>query len=177
MGLFVQALTTQLLDRDEMRLKAGFVLIEVIVSLLLLGIIATFSSFFLVSGIEGYLFSKEAAESAFKAQIAMDRISLELRDINNQPTLVANTSITYNSDSLPGTRMIKFNSGNLYINVGGTDYILLDDVSNFTLTATSYDFDNDTNNEIAYINVGFTISDIPAFSVRIYPRNMVPEPI
>ena len=159
-----------------MRLKAGFVLIEVIVSLLLLGIIATFSSFFLVSGIEGYLSSKEAVESAFKAQIAMDRISLELRDINNQPTLVANTSITYNSDSLPGTRIIKFDSGNIYINYGGTDYILLDDISNFTLTTTSFDFGNDGNNEIAYIDVGFTITDIPEFKIKIYPRNMVPEP-
>ena len=159
-----------------MRLRTGFVLFEVIVSLVLVGVIATFSSIFLISGIEGYLFSKKASESALKAQIAMDRISLELRDINNQPTLVANTSITYNSDKLPGTRMIKFNSGNIYINVGGTDYILLDDISNFTLTATPYDFDNDTNNEIAYIDVGFTITDIPAFSVRIYPRNMVPEP-
>ena len=159
-----------------MKLRAGFVLFEVIVSLVLVGVIATFSSIFLISGIEGYLFSKKAAESALMAQIAMDRISLELRDINNQPTLVENTSITYNSDSLPGTRMLKFNSGNIYINGGGPDYILLDDISNFTLSVTPYDFDNDTNNEIAYIDVGFTITDIPAFSVRIYPRNMVPEP-
>ena len=164
------------LGSDFREQRVGFVLFEVIVSLVLVGVIATFSSIFLISGIEGYLFSKKAAESALMAQIAMDRISLELRDINNQPTLVANTSITYNSDTLPGTRMIKFDSGNIYINVGGTNYILLDDISNFTLTATPYDFDNDANNEIAYIDVGFTIIDIPAFSVRIYPRNMVPEP-
>jgi len=74
--------------------------------------------------------------------------------------------------------MIKFDSdsNNIYINVDETYYILLEDIANFTLTATPYDFDNDTNNEIAYIDVGFTITDIPAFSVRIYPRNMVPEP-
>ena len=164
--------TTQLINRKG----TGFVLVEVIGSLILVGIIATFSSIFLISGIEGYLFSKKASESALKAQIAMDRISLELRDINNQPTLVENTSITYNSDSLPGTRMIRFNSGNIYIKVGATDYILLDDISNFTLRAEPYDFDNDANNEIAYIDVGFTITDIPAFNVKIYPRNMVPEP-
>jgi len=161
-----------------MKLREGFVLFEVIVSLVLVGVIATFSSIFLISGIEGYLFSKKASESALKAQIAMDRISLELREINNRPTLDENTSITYTSDSLPGTRMIKFDSdsNNIYINVDETDYILLDDISNFTLTSTPYDFDNDTNNEIAYIDVGFTITDIPEFKVKIYPRNMVPEP-
>jgi len=162
-----------------MRLRTGFVLFEVIVSLVLVGVIATFSSIFLISGIEGYLFSKKASESALKAQIAMDRISLELRDINNQPTLVEDTSITYtrDNDKPPGVeRMIKFNSGNIYIKFDGTEYILLDDISNFTLTATPYDFGNDTNNEIAYIDVGFTITDIPEFKVKIYPRNMVPEP-
>ncbi len=167
------------LGSDFREQRAGFMLFEVIVSLVLLGIIASFSSFFLVSGIEGYLSSKEAVESAFKAQIAMDRISLELRDINDILNLDLDTSITYENDKWPGTtRTITFSSetGNIYINVGGTDYILLDDISNFTLTATSSDLNNDTNNEIAYIDLGFTISDIPAFSVRIYPRNMVPEP-
>ena len=159
-----------------MRLRTGFVLVEVIVSLVLVGVIATFSSIFLISGIEGYLFSKKASESALKAQIAMDRISLELRDIDDIQNLDPDTSIEYTSDKLPGTRAIKFYSGNIYINVGATDYILLDDISNFTLTATPYDFGNDTNNEIAYIDVGFAITDIPEFKVKIYPRNMVPEP-
>ncbi len=160
-----------------MRLRTGFVLFEVIVSLVLVGVMATFSSIFLISGIEGYLFSKKASESALKAQIAMDRISLELRDINNKPTLVADTSITYTSDTLPETRMIKFDSGNIYINVNASsDYLLLDDISNFTLRAEPYNFDNVGDNEIAYIDVGFTITDIPAFSVKIYPRNMVPAP-
>ena len=158
-----------------MRLRTGFVLFEVIVSLVLVGAIATFSSIFLISGIEGYLFSKKASESALKAQIAMDRISLELRDINNIDG-IDSTSITYTSDTLSGTRMIKFDSDNIYINVDASDYLLLDDISNFTLTAILSDLNNDTNDEIAYINVGFTITDIPAFSVKIYPRNMVSEP-
>jgi prepilin-type N-terminal cleavage/methylation domain-containing protein len=166
------------LGSDFREQRAGFVLFEVIVSLVLVGVIATFSSIFLISGIEGYLFSKKATESALKAQIAMDRIGLELRDINNIQNLVS-TSITYtrDNDKPPGiTRMIKFNSGNIYINFDGTDYILLDDISNFTLTAISSDLNNDGNDEIAYIDLRFTISDIPEFKVWIYPRNMVPEP-
>ncbi len=158
-----------------MKQGTGFVLFEVIVSLMLVGAIATFSSIFLISGIEGYLFSKKASESALKAQIAMDRISLELRDINNIDG-IDSTSITYTSDTLPGTRMIKFDSNNIYINVDASDYLLLDDVSNFTLTAILSDLNNDTNDEIAYIDLRFTISDIPEFKVKIYPRNMVSEP-
>jgi len=163
------------LRSDFREKRAGFVLFEVIVSLVLVGAIATFSSIFLISGIEGYLFSKKASESALKAQIAMDRISLELRDINNIDD-INSTSITYTSDTLPGTRMIKFDSNNIYINVDASDYILLDDVSNFTLTAILSDLNNDTNDEIAYIDLRFTITDIPEFKVWIYPRNMVPEP-
>jgi len=72
--------STQLLNHSTTQLiirrGAGFVLFEVIVSLVLVGVIATFSSIFLISGIEGYLFSKKASESALKAQIAMDIISL-----------------------------------------------------------------------------------------------------
>jgi len=163
------------LGSDFREKRAGFVLFEVIVSLVLVGAIATFSSIFLISGIEGYLFSKKASESALKAQIAMDRISLELRDINNIDD-INSTSITYTSDTLPGTRMIKFDSNNIYINVDASDYILLDDVSNFTLTAILSDLNNDSNDEIAYIDLRFTITDIPEFKVWIYPRNMVPEP-
>ncbi len=163
------------LGSDFRKQRTGFVLFEVIVSLILVGAIATFSSIFLISGIEGYLFSKKASESALKAQIAMDRISLELRDINNIDG-IDSTSITYTSDTLPGTRMIKFDSNNIYINVDASDYLLLDDISNFTLTAILSDLNNDGSDEIAYINVGFTITDIPAFSVKIYPRNMVSEP-
>ena len=158
-----------------MKQRTGFVLFEVIVSLVLVGAIATFSSIFLISGIEGYLFSKKASESALKAQIAMDRISLELRDINNIDS-IDSTSITYTSDTLSGTRIIKFDSNNIYINVDASDYLLLDDISNFTLTAILSDLNNDGSDEIAYIDVGFTITDIPAFSVQIYPRNMVSEP-
>ncbi len=163
------------LGSDFRKQRTGFVLFEVIVSLILVGAIATFSSIFLISGIEGYLFSKKASESALKAQIAMDRISLELRDINNIDG-IDSTSITYTSDTLSGTRIIKFDSNNIYINVDASDYLLLDNISNFTLTAILSDLNNDTNDEIAYINVGFTITDIPAFSVKIYPRNMVSEP-
>jgi len=163
-----------------MRPESGFTLIEIVVVLVLLGVIATFSSLFLVTGIEGYLSSREASKAALKARVTLNRISLELRDINDIPSApVTNTSITYTSDTLPGTRVTKFSGGNLYISVDGTDYMLLDNVSNPALTATYDDLDNDSSNgnEVAYIDVGFTISNIPsAFDVRIYPRNLVQQP-
>lgn len=158
--------------------EKGYTLVEVITALVLVGVIGVFSSIFLVSAVKGYLFTKEASNSAFNAQISMNRIGLELRAINSMPQFTANTSITYTSDDLdlPGTRKIIFDSGNIYINVDGTDYKLLDNISNPVLAVTSYDFYSDGSDEVAYIDVGFTLKDTPAFSVRIYPRNMVAAP-
>lgn len=160
-----------------MNQETGYTLIEVIASLVIVGIIATFSSMFLVYGLEGYEFTRKAADAAMKAEVALNRISLELKSIITIPSApVTNTSITYTSsnDTLTGARTIKFNSGSIYINVDGTDYKLIDDVSSPVLSVALADLDDDgTEDEVAYIDVGFSLSDMPAFSVRIYPRDMV----
>ena len=64
------------------RQAKGFTLVELVVTIVLVGIIGTFTTFFLYTGFSGYLRAKDTAEGAFKAQIALDRISLELRDID-----------------------------------------------------------------------------------------------
>ena len=61
----------------------GFALIELIAVIVLVGIIASFSAFFLYTGFQGYLNTKKATEGALNAQMALDRIALELRDIGN----------------------------------------------------------------------------------------------
>jgi prepilin-type N-terminal cleavage/methylation domain-containing protein len=155
--------------------KTGFTLIEVIASLVLIGIISTFASVFLVRGIEGYLFTREAADTAFKAQIALNRISLEFRSISTMTAPVIDTSISYTSDKteLAGSRTIKFDANTLYISVGGTDYILFEGVSAPQLSAGYDDMNNDGSDEVAYIDAGFTVGSLPAFNIRVYPRNMI----
>ena len=157
--------------------QSGFTLVEIIVSLLLVGILGTFTLFFLAEGIEGYFISQRAAESAFKAQIALDRIRVELIDIDSLAAApVLDTSIRYNSadPELAGSRALNFSGGTLYLTVNGTGYPLIDDISNMILQVQYEDLDNDSLlDEVAYVDVGFTIESQPAYSIRIYPRQMV----
>jgi prepilin-type N-terminal cleavage/methylation domain-containing protein len=162
-----------------MNQETGYTLIEIIASLVIVGIIATFSSLFLVVGIQGYEFTRKAADAAMKTEVALNRISLELRAINTIRTPApGSTSINYtcSSDTLTGDRALKFVTDSIYITAGGTDYKVLDDVSAFTLSYEYDELDYDTDtvaDEVKYIDVNFTISDIPAFSTRIYPRAMI----
>ena len=47
--------------------------------------IGAFAGLFLYNGINGYLASKRNSESALKVQVALDRISAELRNIKAEP--------------------------------------------------------------------------------------------
>ena len=164
-------------NRDQ----KGFTLVELIVTLVLVGIIGTFTTLFMYTGLNGYLRAKDTSEGALKAQIALDRISLELRDIDRIDTFTDNTTIDYVSVTLLGDRQITYNAvaETISMDVDGNVNLLLDDVQSFTLTATYADLNNsgDGNNEVGAIDVSFTIGEIDRlFSVRIFPRNMVPQP-
>ena len=161
--------------------EKGFTLVELIVTLVLVGIIGTFTTLFMYTGLNGYLRAKDTAEGALKAQIALDRLSLELRDINEIEALTANTTIDYFSMTLPGDRQIIYNAAadTVSLDVDGNVNLLLDDVQNFTMTAAYKDlnFYADANNEVEAIDVSFTVGEIRRpFSARIFPRNMVPQP-
>ena len=116
-----------------------------------------------------------------KAQIALDRINLELRKINAVPNITPGTSISYTTDDLPGTRMIIYDSNahTISIDVDGNANVLLDQVATFSLSSKGADLDDsqDGNREIAGINIEFTMMDVGRpFKMRIYPRNWIPEP-
>jgi prepilin-type N-terminal cleavage/methylation domain-containing protein len=168
---------------DAARQAKGFTLVELVVTIVLVGIIGTFTTFFLYTGFSGYLRAKDTAEGALKAQIALDRISLELRDIKGISAFTANTTIDYTSTSvtLPGNRQITYNSGTraIALSVDGNANPLLTDVASFTMTATYADLNyySGGGNEVQAIDVVFTVGEIRRqFSARIFPRNMVPQP-
>jgi type II secretory pathway pseudopilin PulG len=168
--------------------QGGFVLIELVATLVLVGMIGAFAGLFLYTGINGFIASKRNSETALAAQIALDRISAELRHISslsaaNPP--VANVSITYLSKDLPGTRRIRYDSGAgvIYFSRDGVENPLLNNVATFNLTWNhpenpAADMDNaDGDQEIAAINIGFTVVDVGAqFNVRIHPRTFIPRP-
>lgn len=172
-----------------LRCQKGFTLIELVTTLILVGMIGAFASFFLYTGIRGFLTSKFSSETALQAQFALDRISSELRHIqtlvNPAPT---STDIGYKSldlSLLPGVRRISYNAANreIMLSVDGNARVLLDHVSAFSLNLTTKDLDvsGDGNNEISEIRVAFTVKSTlndneTPFSTQIYPRSMLAAP-
>jgi prepilin-type N-terminal cleavage/methylation domain-containing protein len=156
--------------------QRGFVLIELIAVIVLVGIIASFSTFFLYTGFNGYLNTKNATEGALNAQMALDRIALELRNISDIMPTPSSTSVTYKSEELTGTRTLKYVGNDVLINVNANDYKLLENISSFTLSITARDLDHDiaSDDEVVRIDVEFELNDIgKKFKTNIFPRNMV----
>jgi prepilin-type N-terminal cleavage/methylation domain-containing protein len=154
----------------QKRNRHGFTLIELIASLVLLGIIAVFGGMFVVQGMEGYLFSKKNSEKALKAQIALDRIALELRNLNGTDTgsfdFTENDSVTFTSTDLPGTRELGFSGGSIFLGVNNQDHLLIDEVSSFGLN------ENGSFANLDYaITVSFDYADLPGgYSITVVPR-------
>ena len=166
--------------------SAGFTLIELVLTLVLIGIIGTFTSLFVYSGIRGYITTRQTSEGALQAQIAMDRISLELRDITslaNTPVVApADMSLSYKSAVLSGTRELRYDSDNKAIQIsvdnGSIYHNLLDNITSCTLRMTYLNLDHDTApvDEVARIDLNFKLDGIGReFRTRIFPRYLVEE--
>ena len=157
--------------------EKGFTLVELIVTLVLVGIIGTFTTLFVYTGLNGYLKARDTSEGALKTQITLDRISMELRDIDSVSTFAENAQIDYTSRSLGGNRQILYSNGVISINGGNGARNLLDGVQNFNMTLTQTDLNGDGNDEVQAINVSFNTDQIGRqFNARIFPRNMVLAP-
>lgn len=162
-----------------MKNQNGFILIEIITVIVLIGIIGVFTTFFLYTGIKGYMNTKARSEGALDAQMALDRISLELRNLNyltSAPVKTGNASLSYKSEVSNGTRILKYNviDKTIVINIQGVNYLLLQDVTSFNLSVTAEDLNQDGTDDVAAIGVGFHIDEIgKEFKTKIFPRYMV----
>ncbi|RPJ14737.1 MAG: prepilin-type N-terminal cleavage/methylation domain-containing protein [Deltaproteobacteria bacterium] len=165
---------------------SGFVLIELVVTLILIGVIGTFTSLFLYTGVTGFITSKKISETALKTQIAMDRIGIELRNMVQDTTtpvpVFASNSIRYKTDKteMPGTREVSFDSSSnrLSLRVNGTSYLLLDGVQSFTVATDAVDMDyENSDNELSAIRIVLQMVDVGTqFTMRFYPRNPINMP-
>lgn len=154
--------------------EAGFTLIEIIVALALVGVLTVFAGLFLTAFVNSYSLVKDNSDTAMKAQIALDRISFELREATVVSSLTDNAQITYSNPSGSG-RAIKRVGSNLYLSTSA-DYLLLDRVQAFQLSATYGNVYGIAANDMAFIDIGFTVDGTPALSTRIFPRTRIPHP-
>jgi prepilin-type N-terminal cleavage/methylation domain-containing protein len=162
--------------------EAGFTLIEIVVALVLTGILSVFAGLFMTTFLNGYFLVKNNSDTALKAQMALDRISIELREISPVAAglphpvsaLTDNSLITYTNPS-GVSRTIKFEGSTIYLSTPA-DNILIDNVEAFQLSATYDNVYDIAANDVAFIDIGFTISGYDPFRTRIFPRNRVPHP-
>jgi prepilin-type N-terminal cleavage/methylation domain-containing protein len=128
--------------------EKAFTLIEVIVSLVLLGILAVIAGMGLVQITQGYVFAQKNAETVQKAQVAVARIVKELGAAEKQTTSATaitaivpspTTSVTYTRQEPVGsgtfiTNIIDLNGTTVRVKVGdAAAATLIDNVTAFTL--------------------------------------------
>jgi prepilin-type N-terminal cleavage/methylation domain-containing protein len=172
--------------------KNGFTLIEIIVTLLLVGILAAVGGTAIVQAIKGYVEVKENSATTQKAQMAMSRITREITEMMNVYSAASNTTLpltgTGNCYSTTDcVRTIGLDNGAVKIASGsGTTLangdILISNVGSFNLTyysgaanATStWPTGNDRN--LSQVKVEMTISRADGKALQpltaiVHPRN------
>ncbi len=163
--------------------QSGFTLIELIITMVIMGIILTVGSMFFSTMLRGFTTARLSSEIAQDAQIAMDRIVYEIKNATGQAggdtiTFTANTSIVFESSAvaLAGTtRTIELAGTNLVLDVDATDYLLMENVNAFTLGLSENDIDgNPADNEISSVNISFSVTNYGGtFSIQVAPREFI----
>ncbi|MCP4178147.1 MAG: prepilin-type N-terminal cleavage/methylation domain-containing protein [bacterium] len=83
---------------------SGFTLVEIIMTLVLLGIIGVAINYGLIHGVKGFLFVKNNSRIAQNSQFALSRITRDFKEISDV-SAASDTSITYTTPS--GTFTLK----------------------------------------------------------------------
>ncbi len=167
--------------------KKGFTLIEIIVSLMIVGIITAVAGMGIVLVTQRFYFAKENAETAQKGQVALMRLMKEFIVISAVNSGSA-TSINFDSykAGISGTRQVSWAGSAadpLVLDDDTTDAFagdtLTDNVSNFVLAyydtyASASQASWSSSTKVIEVTLTLTgANDVAsAFTVRIAPRNL-----
>jgi prepilin-type N-terminal cleavage/methylation domain-containing protein len=165
--------------RRAKKKKTGFTLIEMIVTLVLVGIIAALAGMWIVSVTNGYIQARASAETAQKAQLALARLTKEFSAIQSVNS-ASGSQITYtrpDKNLSPVTANVSLNGSLLQIG----NNTLANNVSSFTLRYCNDNFPNptctsswSTDSKVIEIELEFSVTeDInTTFTKRVTPRNL-----
>ena len=172
-----------------MKKQAGFTLIEIIVTLILIGILASFAGFGIVSAVKGYLFAKNNTIIAGKAQVAMSRMTRELLDLRAVPHPAANPSSSIEFDKVLEKIAIGQSGSEIRIKKGSLgstlDYTTGDVLANQVITGgLSFAYKKGSANWVAgdditllsHIVISLTMNGVGegsnyTFTTTVSPRN------
>lgn len=113
----------------------GFTLIEIVVTLVILGIVAVMGGAILANAARSYDIARNNAHLVQKAQVAMTRITSELSRVHDTEGFnCSNNRIDYKfCNEEEERRIIKNGKELLYQIIGNGDYILADNVEEFNI--------------------------------------------
>ncbi|OQB36905.1 MAG: hypothetical protein BWY09_01760 [Candidatus Hydrogenedentes bacterium ADurb.Bin179] len=124
-----------------MKNQAGFTMIEVIVTLVLVGIVALMGGMAIVQVTQGYIFTKDNGELTQKAQLATSRITKEIVEMTGISANATASTLPLKNNIRNVT--IGLDAGSIKIAPAGVALssgdILVDNVNAFTLTYYSKD--------------------------------------
>ena len=171
----------------------GFTLIEIIVTMILVGILAAVGGTAIVQAIKGYVEVKENSATTQKAQMAMSRITREITEMINVSSAASNTTLPLTGTGNCNTttdcvRTIGLDNGAVKIAKGtgaslADGDILINNVSSFNLTyygnktdtpASTWPAGNDKN--LSAVQVEMTIARADGRALQplialVHPRN------
>lgn len=162
-----------------LRRQRGFTLLELVVSITVLGTLAAVGSQILASGMEAFAASQESMTTLSKAHYASERLARELRGVTYSSgsyaiALPSTTQVTFTRSDGASTDTVdlRFTAPNLtltYGTVAGT-FVLSDQVAAATFTGYRSDGVTQTTNAalIAYVDLQITWSD----GGTQYPRRL-----
>jgi prepilin-type N-terminal cleavage/methylation domain-containing protein len=177
-----------------MKNENGFTLIEIIISLVIVGIMASIVGILMVLGVQEYAFSKENIAVSQKASLALKRIEKEIRGLTAMDEIHSNDScIRYKIETLsPYYRAIGIRGNSIELKIvpdsdcdcATNGDVLADQVSSLILSYESSASDPSTVSsspplklqDLSEVRVLFTLNlrsgeVSKSFEVRINPRN------
>jgi prepilin-type N-terminal cleavage/methylation domain-containing protein len=165
--------------------EKGFTLVEVIVTLVLVGITAALAGMWIVSVVNGYIFTKMNADTVQKAQLAMTRITKELSALKSVTSAGTDNisfsrigEINISTGVVTETAVTISRSGSQLL-INGSP--LTDSVNAFTLTYCDDNFVTPgcsgswtTDKRIIEVTLALTGADntTSTFTKRVMPRNI-----
>ncbi len=147
----------------------GFTLVEVIASLVLMGIMTAIAGMGIATGVRGYLLARENSIITQKAQVALGRLTRELQecfDCSNPSPPPISIILPFTFSNLLGNREIGLSGTEITLGTPGDTDTIIDQVQSFSMNYVT-NGRIEINFTLAYQTNDSTVN----FQTTVLPRN------